>query len=369
MKILHIINNLGSGGAEKLLEELLPILKENKDIKIDLLLLTNENNVFEKELREKNVNIDIIKYKNIYNPLNIFEIAKYVNKNNYDIIHSHLFQSKYWLAFARMFIKSKNIYYVTTEHNTSNKRRGKFYFYPIEKYVYSRYDLIISISQTAHDNLINWLDEPISNEKFIVIKNGVKIDKFLNAKAYKKELFSKENNQDIILITMVGRFSEQKDQETLVKAVNYLDNKYHLLLVGEGPLESDLKEKVSNLNIKERVHFLGFRNDVERILKSSNIVVLSSHYEGLSLSSIEGLASGKPFIASDVEGLTEVVENYGLLFEEGNYKELAELIIKLTEDEKFYNKVSLNCIKRAKEYDIEIMAKKLIKNYKLLLNG
>lgn len=80
---------------------------------------------------------------------------------------------------------------------------------------------------------------------------------------------------------------------------------------------------------------------------------MSSHWEGLSLSSLEGMSSGKPFIASDVDGLHEVVNGYGILFPEGNDKVLSEIILKLMSDKTLYTNIAQKCQKRAEEFDIE----------------
>ena len=75
-----------------------------------------------------------------------------------------------------------------------------------------------------------------------------------------------------------------------------------LVLAGEGVLKKKCQDLVETLKLKERVVFLGLRMDIPQLLKTADVVVLSSKYEGLSLSSIEGLAAGKPFVASDVPG-------------------------------------------------------------------
>jgi len=100
---------------------------------------------------------------------------------------------------------------------------------------------------------------------------------------------------------------------------------------------------VSERNLFSKVRFLGIRDDVPRLLKSVDNVVLSSNYEGLSLSSVEGLASGKPFLASDVPGLTEVVGDSGILFENKNYKSLAKYILKLNNEPDFKETVTKQC--------------------------
>ena len=118
------------------------------------------------------------------------------------------------------------------------------------------------------------------------------------------------------------------------------------------------------MGFSKRVHFLGIRLDVPKLLKTADIVVLSTHYEGLSLASIEGLASGKPFVASDVPGLSEIVTGAGVLFQSQNEKALAVEINRLIDDNDYKDKIVKQCVNRAKEYDIEIMVEKHLNLYR-----
>ena len=158
------------------------------------------------------------------------------------------------------------------------------------------------------------------------------------------------------------------DRSTLIKALKLLPEHIKLILVGDGPLKRECEMLVAELGLNERVLFLGIRTDVPQLLKTADIVVLSSKYEGLSLSSIEGMASGKPFVASNVPGLKEVVQGAGILFEQGNDKELAFKINELLENENYYNEIVGKCLERASNYDIEIMVNKHIDLYNSLIN-
>lgn len=154
MKILHIINNLGSGGAEKLIEQTLPIMNKEENIEVELLLLTKENNVFEKKIKDAGIKINIIGTKNIYNPLNIMSIRRFIKNNDFDIVHAHLFPVIYWTSLAAKSLFNKKFILFLTEHNTHNKRRNHFFFRPIEKFIYDEFDKIISISQKTESNLL-----------------------------------------------------------------------------------------------------------------------------------------------------------------------------------------------------------------------
>jgi len=368
MKILHIINNLGSGGAEKLIEDTLPIMNKYSDVKIELLILTGENNVFDEKLRNSGIKIYNLEAINIYNPINIFKIRKSLKNNNYDLIHVHLFPAFYWVTVANILNFKNRIPLIMTEHNTHNRRRKYNFFKIFDKFIYNQIDKIISISKDTQINLKEWLGVDKDNNNFEIINNGINTKKFKNAKSYKKNDLLNGYSSGDILITMVGRFSEQKDQKTLIKATKNLPNEFNLILIGEGNLKSDCENLVDDLKMNDRVHFLGFRKDVERIMKTSDIIVLSSNWEGFGLVAVEGMAAGKPLIASNVSGLRNIVKDAGLLFEPKNAKQLTKLIKNLSEDQKFYDKISEKCLNRAESYDLKNMIDKQIDLYKSLSN-
>ena len=205
-----------------------------------------------------------------------------------------------------------------------------------------------------HQNLIEWLGL-VDDDRFVVIPNGVNISHFSEAIAYQRWQLNTRFTEKTKLICMVGRFSEAKDQKTVIRSLEHLPQHIHLLLVGEGPLIEEHKRLVMELNLEERVHFLGFRKDVSRILKTVDIVVLSSHWEGLPLVAVEGMATGKPVIAAAVPGLQEVVRNAGILFEHEDYRGLALEIKELLDNEERYKRVAQACFKKATMFDLKTM--------------
>ncbi len=358
MKVLHIINSLNTGGAEKLLSESLPLYNK-RGIKTDLLLLNGDETPLLKELKKQNCcNIYTLGKGLVYNPLLIFKLIPYIKR--YDIIHAHLFPSLYWLSIAKIlsFTKTKIIY---TEHSTNNKRRNFWLFEMIDKLFYYPYSRIITIADEVDNNIKKHLR--FNSSKFLLINNGVNTIKYQKAKAYSNNIFFSE---DSIILLQISSFRKPKDQITLIKALKELPEQYKLLLVGDGPLIEANKELVKELNLQSRVKFLGIRMDVPELLKTSDITVLSSNYEGLSLSSIEAMAAGKPFIASDVPGLREIVKDAGILFTKGDYKELANHILDL-KDKKYYNKIAGRGERRAKQYDIHKMVEEYIELYNMIL--
>lgn len=361
MKILQVINWMDTAGAEKLLLETIPIYIK-KGVKMDLLLLNGKKSPFLKELESQNIcNVYSLGCGSLYNPKFIFRIIPYFKK--YNIVHVHLFPSLYWVAISKI-IGFSNVKLVYTEHATTNRRMRNSFLRLFDKYMYNRYKKIVCISIEVEKAIKRHLDFPES--KFISINNGINISKVTNETPYLKSDLGLQINEDDILLIQVSRFQPQKDQNTLIKSLIYLPMNVHLLLVGDGILKSESEKLVNNLGMSRRVHFLGIRLDVLKLLKTADIVVLSTHYEGLSLASIEGLASGKPFVASDVPGLSEIVTGAGILFPIQDEKALAVAINKLIEDKDHYNSIATQCLLRANAYDIDIMVEKHINLYNSL---
>ena len=356
MRILQITNSLNIGGAEKLIIDTVPLYQQ-KGIEMDVLLLKDNQTSFRDKLESESTGkVFALSSGSVYNPFLIFKIIPYLQK--YDLVHVHLFPALYWVVFAKIlsFSKTKLIY---TEHSTSNRRRNNIVFKFLDRLIYKRITKIITIADEVDLEIKKHLG--FKEDNFQLIQNGVDVAFFHSALAYPKTDFFTE--QDIILI-QVSSFRWQKDQNTLIKALEFLPEKVKLLLVGTGELMNDSIETVKKLNLSERVKFLGNRSDVARLLKTADIVVLSSKHEGLSLSNIEGMSASKPFIGSDVPGLREIVKDYGLLFEQGNAKDLADTIKSLIDNPSFKTEIAEKCYQRAKEFDIHVMVERYMEVYK-----
>jgi len=363
MRLLIIINSLGTGGAEKLVTETIPIFIE-KGIDVELLLLNGKKHPFFNELiKNEKCKIHSLGMGSVYNPLLIFKTIPFLK--NCDIVHVHLFPALYWVAIAKMISFSKNIF-LFTEHNTTNKRRGKFYFSHLDRLIYDSYFKIITISEKVEKNLKDYLGIKFA-KRILLIKNGVNLETIKQFEKTDRSLINGLTIDNKVLI-QVSRFHQQKDQHTLIKALKFLPDYVKLLLVGDGELRQECEHLVNELGLQDRVLFLGIRMDVPGLLKIADIVVLSTKYEGLSLSSVEGLASGKPFIASDVPGLSEVVKGHGLLFPQGDTKALANHILALLSDPKYYKRIASACLKRSKKYDIHKMVEKHIDLYESVMS-
>lgn len=354
MKILQVITSLQIGGAEKLVAEISPMLHE-KGHEVDVLAFTGTGPNFIHLLEEKGIKVYTFgEHVNVYNPTFIPKLAKMMKC--YDIIHTHNTSPQYFAALGSLV--NGKCHLVTTEHNTYNRRRSIPLFNTIDRWMYSRYEQIICISDQAEANMRKFLPK---TSGIRTIYNGVNVQSFHNAKAIEGM-----HPEGKTVVVMVAAFRPQKDQKTLIKALTQLPkDKYELWLVGDGELHKELhayayrthpqKSETNGIISYGNIHFFGNRPDVPQILHSADIVVMSSHYEGLSLSSVEGMSVGKPFIASDVDGLREVVDGYGILFPHGDDNALASIIQQLSDDKDYYKQVAAKCWERAQMFDIQKM--------------
>ena len=357
-RILHIIDSLAPGGAERLLVDMVPRLN-GEELKVDVLLLDETSYPFLEELRtQPQVKVFTVGKHNIYNPILIFKIAPLLK--NYDFVHVHLFPALYWTALAKIlfFSKTKLIY---TEHSTTNKRRRYLLLIWTDRFIYRQYCKIVTISNEVKVALIKHLK--LKGSRFVTIANGVDLEKIKLAQPTDRTQFAEEGTKIII---QVSRFTPQKDQETLIRAIPFIEKPVMLLLVGRGYLMEEMKELVDSLDLKEQVLFLGIRTDVPNLLKMADVAVLSSHYEGLSLSGLEAMASGTPLVASNVPGLSNLVFGAGILFDHKEETDLATKINRLFKDNEYYAQISKSCMARAKKYSIEKMVNSHLKLYKHL---
>ena len=359
MKILHVITSLYTGGAEHLMVDLLPLLTDNGKNQVDLLLINGVETSFKKLIQQKGIKVFSLSTTNdVYNPRNILRMRKYLR--DYDIIHTHNTACQLYVPIARLLAGSSAIL-VSTEHSSSNRRRTRKWLKPIDAWMYSQYKAIICIADRTRNNLEAYIGKKPS---IYTINNGVDIRRFVRS-------IKDIRGQNKFVITMVAGIRVEKDHETLLKSLTHLPDCYRLQIVGGGPKENceQVKSICHNLGLDNRVDFMGVRQDIPEILENSDIIVLSSHWEGLSLSSIEGMASGRPFIASNVDGLRETVGGAGILFPHGDDYDLAIQIQHLCENPDEYQTVAQKCQDRARQYDISLMATNYLKLYNELLKG
>jgi glycosyltransferase involved in cell wall biosynthesis len=214
------------------------------------------------------------------------------------------------------FITRKPVIYTIHGWGFGSGRRRlvSFLVYWVEVLLKRLTFLYIAVSE--HDRQVGLGAVGIRDEKIITIHNGIKSNNCI----------PKQENVEWDCI-MVARDDPQKDYDTLLKAAALAS--FKLAVVGKGTDSPEflMRARVFSGSGFNNISFLGIRGDVQSLLCKSHLFILSSNFEGLPLSVIEGMACGLPVIASDVGGLSELVaQENGVLFKSGDHIKLASII-------------------------------------------
>lgn len=359
MNILHVINDLETAGAQKVVLDLACSTKESgHDVQIGVLVYGETP--FTKMAKDMGIEVIPISTSNNRNDYHhVFNLKKLMKK--YEIVHSHLFPAQYFVAAAKCLDRSLPPI-ITTEHNTTNRRRGKIPYKWIDKFIYKQYDSIINCSEEAKTSFSRSFPSLSSG----CIANGVNIKKIANSEPYSKKDIIDFGDNEAILIGMIARFQYPKRQDIVVESLANLPDNFHALFIGDGQTRPEVEALAKRLNVYDRCHFLGIRQDVGKILRTCDITCLISEHEGLSLSSIECMAAGKPFIGSRVSGITGITEGYGILINNDS-NILAETVTELVKDNRM-EEVGKRCQERAADFSLDKCAKKYLEVYAALLN-
>lgn len=215
-------------------------------------------------------------------------------------------------------------------------------FIAIERMLAKRTDVLVAVSGRVRDDLMALgIGTP---KQWRVIHLGFDLGPFLAApgrsSSFRRELGIPEN---VHLIGSVGRLAPVKDHHLLLDAVARLDG-VHLALVGDGELRTRLVERADRPDLRGRVHFVGWRRDIPHVLSNLDAVVLTSINEGTPVSLIEALAAARPVVATDVGGVSDVVQadQTGLLVRSRDPAEVARCIQASLDDE-------VSALRRAEE--------------------
>ena len=360
MRILHFITSLRTGGAERLVTGLAQRMPAAGDA-VEVLLMDGTRTPLKDELEQAGIPVHALSkgWRAMRNPLLVFKLTRFLRRGGYDIVHTHNTSCQIITAAASLVVP---LPLVTTEHNTTNKRRSKSVFKPLDRWMYGRYRRIVCVGEDTESALEGYLPEV--SGKTVVIANGIDLDRFRLATPAKDI-----TGTTGFKVLMVAAFRAQKDHACLIRAMSLLPDTYHLFLAGGAETPQDEKTLLScrnlvrSLNLDNRVCFLGVRDDVPELLAACDVAVLSSHYEGLSLSAVECMACGKGFIASDVEGLRDLVSGAGLLFPQGDAARLSALIREVCENPAFAEETARKCQERARRYDIVETARRYKEEY------
>ena len=335
-KIIYIIPSLDLGGAERLLTEIIKNINKG-DFEVGVICL-RRTGFWARELQKIGVKIDLVGSVPKFEFLSILKIRNIIKREKPDIVHTHLFGADVYGGIAALSLGVKNI--ISTEHNlnyseSSLKRRAK-------SLVINKFDKVIAVSDAVRSYAIKTYG--INEKKIITLHNGIHYNDYF------KKVETKRREQ--IVVGSVGRLSTQKGFERLILAMKYVENKNIVLkIAGDGNQKYELRHLIKKHSLEERVKLVGPQKDISKFYADLDIYVQSSAWEGLGISILEAGAAGLPVIASNVDGIKEIVESekYGYLYHHLDCKDLAAKIDSLSYDALLREKLAQNLQTRVYE--------------------
>jgi glycosyltransferase involved in cell wall biosynthesis len=228
-------------------------------------------------------------------------------------------------------------------------------------------DLVIAVAEPVKDDIIRY--DRVPEEKVTVLENGIDVDRFdiaLTKKEAKERLGLRDTD---FVLGCVARLEEQKGHTYMLKTVSMLKKSgynFKLLLAGSGRLEELLRRECIDLGIESDTVFLGTRHDIPELYRAMDIYLMSSLWEGRSLSIMEAMAAGLPTVVTEVGGSADIVDNgrCGLLVPPKDPQAMADAIIKLYSSSGKRNELTENGKERARKlYSSDAMTKKLEELY------
>ena len=314
MRILHVINSLLVGGAERSLVHSAKAL-EALDCEVEVCTIFH-GGPFADEIRAAGLQVHNLgvdpgfaqfRASRKYDPRSVPRLARLINRGRYDIVHSHLFPTNYITAAARLVCRGPR--FVVTEHNVFNRRRRGRIFRVLESALYSRYDAIVAVSAEVGESLAAW--QPQVAPRMLVIPNAVQIEEGRSRSAAAEKLrtaLGLEQAESIVLF--VGRLEHPKGPDILLSALPALfaaRPRARALFVGDGSMRQQCNELLVELSLTDKATLLGARKDIRDLMALADLVVLPSRWEGLPLTLLEALAMATPVVATNVGGVANVV--------------------------------------------------------------
>lgn len=334
-RVLRLITRLNIGGPAIQALNLTHALRED----FPTLLAAGKAPEDEGELSDPRVRVHHLPLQRSISPLSDFRAFRAVRgliaRDGPQIIHSHMAKAGAIGRLAASY-SSPSPRVVHTFHG--HVLDGYFsapmqkVFVELERKLAKRSDVLIAVSDQVRDSL---LQLGIGREsQWRVVPLGFNLDPFLSVTEPRGELRKLLGiTSDTALVAAVGRLAPVKDHLLLLESVALLDD-VHVVLVGDGEMRQRLELRAAAADLRERVHFVGWRTDIAELLSDVDVVALSSINEGTPVSLIEGLAAARAVVTTDVGGVRAVVddEETGLVVEERNPDAYARALDRLLND-------------------------------------
>lgn len=318
IRVLHVIGIMNRGGAETMIMNLYRHIDRSK-VQFDFVENSSEPAVFDEEILSLGGRIFRCPH---YNGKNHFTYVKWWNDffkahpKEYPIVHGHLGSTA---AIYLSIAKKYGAYAIAHSHSSGTDHSLHSYLYRTMSYnTRNVADYFFACSEAAGKERFG--SKVTSGAHYAVLNNAIDVNRFSYDLSVRVAVRDKLGiGQSQLVVGHIGRYTKEKNHEFILKIFSELkkmDSNARLLMIGDGPLHTQIRQTAEQLGLSSDVIFTGVRSDVERLVQAMDIFVFPSLYEGLGIALIEAQAAGLPCVVSDTipheAYLTDLVDSESL---------------------------------------------------------
>lgn len=354
MKIIQVIPAFRLAGAEIMCENLCVALKKAGETVIAVSLYSEQTAITER-LGKNGIRIVFLEKKPGFDPTIFVKLVKLFKEERPDVVHTHIYASKYALPAAVLAGVKRRVH---TVHNMAQKEQGSL-GRKINTFMYRHCDVVpVALSNEVKKTIGEVYG--LQGSLIPVVYNGIDLSKCIRKNDYEAN--------GVFTIVHVGRFMKVKNHKILMRAfAGFAEKKENvrLQLLGEGELLDETRELAKVLGVTDKVEFLGLQPNVYPYLNKADVFCLPSEYEGVPMTLIEAMGTGLPIVASNVGGIPDMLVNgENALLVEPNDVAVEKAIEKLYSDVEFRIRLGNAAALRSEEFSAKAMASGYIKIYR-----
>jgi glycosyltransferase involved in cell wall biosynthesis len=361
VKVLHVCWDLGQGGIQRYLVDLLRA--HYNTVRSTVLVLSSPGELSDEAARYSD-QIIYLGMKGGTSLTSVLPMLRTLRSGTHDVVHSHSNNVLFNLALR---FQSKPVLYTEHGGRLLNEERASLWMY---RYLSNQIDRYIAISHFIADFMSS--SYPHIADRISVIHNGICIEDGAPGEGLQGAM---QELPDGPKVAFVGRLVIDKGIDLFVKTalkVHRINPEVNFIVIGDGPERENMENIVREQQLEHRFHFLGFRHDVRKIFNSLDLFLFTSRYDAFGLVIVESLAAGVPVVAmvensAAPEVLREGVD--GLLVNGLDVDAAAECVVTLLGDEKLWAEMSAAAKRRASEFTIERNAAAVASEYRKCLES
>jgi len=330
------------------------------------LLSLRKRDLSEEPLEALGIDITYLE-RSKFDPMTLPALLKVVDRQQPDILHMHGYGAT---TFGRLVAAARGIPTILHEH--ANLTDTPWFQKIADRLLEPYTDIAMAVSKSTAEFVIRARQIPASKVKVVYL--GAPVEEFGRPRsaeeiaAARAELGLRANE---FVAGTITRLHDSKGNSYLVDAaarVVAARPGVRFVLVGEGPLRSDLEAQAARLGLGDRFVFAGFQRDAARTLSAFDLAVFPSLWEGTPLTAFEALAAGKPIVATDADGLVDILADGhdAVIVPKANADALAEKIVWLVDRPEERARLSAAAYESGRGYDIGAFVRKMERLYTLL---